>query len=243
MQSESIRVEHLEQENQKLRGDRKILEQALGDVSRRLDTYEAQAVRLAEELDVDDLPSAEPAAGGGTPDDARSGRRYWFGDEVDALRSRTHTLGESFEELDGALREHLHILAATPTRMPVDGWLSHGYGWRKDPFTGDREFHQGMDIVAPAGTDVVAPADGVVIRAGRYGAYGKSVDLSHGLGYSTRYGHLSEILVRPGMRLERGQRIGRVGSTGRSTGPHLHYEIFRDGRRINPWEFVRQHGS
>jgi murein DD-endopeptidase MepM/ murein hydrolase activator NlpD len=124
--------------------------------------------------------------------------------------------------------------------MPVAGWFSHGYGWRKDPFTGEREFHRGVDIVAPAGTDVAAPADGIAARAGRFAAYGKSIDLSHGHGYVTRYGHLSEVLVRPGQRVRRGEVIGRVGSTGRSTGPHLHYEVFRDGRRVNPRSYLGQ---
>ena len=126
--------------------------------------------------------------------------------------------------------------------MPVTGWFSDGFGWRKDPRTGKRQFHRGIDIVADAGTPIVAPADGLVSRATRVADYGKMIDLSHGFGYATRYGHLSEILVRPGQRVRRGDVIGRVGSTGRSTGPHLHYEVFRDGRRVNPWKYLGQRG-
>ena len=129
-------------------------------------------------------------------------------------------------------------LAATPSGMPAEGWFSHGFGWRKDPFTGEREFHRGVDIVAPMGTAVHAPADGVVARAGRYGELGRSIDIAHGYGYVTRYAHLNEILVRPGDRVERHGLIGRVGTTGRSTGPHLHYEVFRDGRHVNPWNYL-----
>ena len=126
--------------------------------------------------------------------------------------------------------------------MPIKGWFSHGYGWRKDPFTGKRQFHRGIDIVNHAGTPIHAPADGVVSRATRVSDYGKTIDLSHGYGYVTRYGHLSELLVRPGQRVKRGEVVGRVGSTGRSTGPHLHYEVFRDGRRGNPWKYLGQKG-
>ena len=132
------------------------------------------------------------------------------------------------------------MLASTPSVMPVEGWLSEGFGWRKDPFTDQRQFHRGIDIVSDTGTTVVAPADGIVSRAVRVPDYGKMIDLSHGFGFVTRYGHLSEILVRPGQRVRRGDPIGRVGSTGRSTGPHLHYEVFRDGRRVNPWKYLGQ---
>ena len=93
-----------------------------------------------------------------------------------------------------------------------------------------------------AGTPIHAPADGVISRATRVSDYGKTIDVSHGYGYVTRYGHLSELLVRPGQRVKRGEVIGRVGSTGRSTGPHLHYEVFRDGRRVNPWKYLGQKG-
>jgi murein DD-endopeptidase MepM/ murein hydrolase activator NlpD len=126
--------------------------------------------------------------------------------------------------------------------MPVQGWFSDGFGWRKDPRNGERRFHRGIDIVADRGTPILAPADGLVARASRAPDYGKMIDLSHGYGYVTRYGHLSEILVRPGQSVRRGDVIGRVGSTGRSTGPHLHYEVIRDGRRVNPWKYLGQKG-
>ena len=121
-------------------------------------------------------------------------------------------------------------------------WFSHGFGWRKDPFTGRREFHRGIDIVAPVNTGVQASADGVVARSGRSPDLGNVLEIAHGYGYLTRYAHLNEFLVRRGDRVKRGELIGRVGSTGRSTGPHLHYEVFRDGRRVNPWKHLGQRG-
>ena len=233
-----LTVDRLEQDNARLLAERDSFETALAEVAERLGSFEARASLLAEELGVD-----EPGAGkGGAGGEAPRIQRYWFDGEVRGLQSRTQNLGHSLDELGEAFEERMSQLAATPSTMPVEGWFSHGYGWRKDPFTGLREFHRGIDIVAPAKTEVVAPADGVVSRAGRFSQLGKSLDVAHGFGYVTRYAHLHEILVRPGDRVRRGDVLGLVGSTGRSTGPHLHYEVFRDGRRMNPWKYLGQPG-
>jgi len=208
-------------------------------VSQQIVTFEAQAQRFATELGVSDLPSAEPS-GGQTP--AASARRFWFDEEVNGLQSRTENLDRSFVELDAVFQERMDQLAATPRIMPVEGWFSHGFGWRKDPFTGEREFHRGIDIVAPQDTSVQASADGVVARSGRSPDLGKVLEIAHGYGYVTRYAHLNQLLVQRGDRVKRGDLVGRVGSTGRSTGPHLHYEVFRDGRRVNPWKYLGQPG-
>jgi len=107
--------------------------------------------------------------------------------------------------------------------------------------TGEREFHTGVDIVANAGTPVLATADGVVVEAGRLSSYGKAVFLAHGNGLASRYGHLSEVLVRPGQRVHRGDRIGSVGATGRATGFHLHYEVLRNDRKVDPIPYILDH--
>lgn len=244
MRSQSVVLDRLAQENQGLRGETERFEGILAGMQDQLETYEAQALRLAQELNVTDLPAGRPAAGGGGPiDDSVGPRRMRFDDELRSLRSRTETLDRSFSQLDDAFHARARALSSTPNLMPVAGWFSDGYGWRKDPFTGKKEFHSGFDIVAPPGTAIVASADGTISRAGRLSDYGKSVDVSHGYGYVTRYAHMSEILVRPGQKVHRGEVIGRVGSTGRSTGPHLHYEVFRDGRRVNPWAYLGQKDS
>lgn len=237
LRGQSLAITQLEQENAKLRDERDEFEGELAWVAQRLDDFEAQAGLLAEELGVPGLPSVEGGAGGEAGAAVRP-RRFWFEDELYGLKSRTDQLDRSFEELDGAFRERASQLAATPNGMPVEGWFSHGFGWRKDPMTGEREFHRGIDIVAPADTEIVASADGVVSRAGRFPQLGKSLDIAHGYGFATRYAHMNEILVDPGDVVRRGDVIGRVGSTGRSTGPHLHYEVFRDGRRVNPWKYL-----
>ena len=117
---------------------------------------------------------------------------------------------------------------------PVTGTITSPFGWRSNPFGGSPEFHQGLDIAAPTGTTVTAAAGGTVIMAQWYGGYGKYILIDHGGGYSTGYGHLSQIYVSQGQTVQRGQAIGAVGSTGQSTGPHLHFEVRIDGKPVDP---------
>ena len=126
------------------------------------------------------------------------------------------------------------LAAATPSIWPIAGWLSSSFGNRRDPFTGGRDFHPGLDIAADQGEGVIAPADGEVVAASYSGNYGNLVVIDHGFGITTRYAHLSRYAVRPGQSVRRGQTIGYVGSTGRSTSPHLHYEVLVNGQLTNP---------
>jgi murein DD-endopeptidase MepM/ murein hydrolase activator NlpD len=126
------------------------------------------------------------------------------------------------------------LAAATPSIWPVTGWLSSAYGARRDPFTGARDFHSGLDIAADKGEAVRATADGTVDSTGYTGNYGNLVVVSHGFGMTTKYGHLARYSVLPGQRVRRGDIIGFVGSTGRSTSSHLHYEVWWNNRLINP---------
>ncbi len=130
---------------------------------------------------------------------------------------------------------------AVPSEKPVrNAEFTSGYGVRSDPFRGRAAMHAGIDLAGPIGTPVYATADGVVSAAGfNSGGYGNLVRLDHGKGIETRYGHLSAILVQPGQHIVRGQQIGRMGSTGRSTGSHLHYEVRIDGRAVNPIPFMK----
>lgn len=131
-------------------------------------------------------------------------------------------------------------MTAIPSYTPVKSFsYSSGFGVRYDPFTGRAAMHAGVDMAGSHGEPIYAAADGVVTSAGRNGAYGNAIDIGHGKGLSTRYGHLARVLVRAGERVEKGQVIGRMGSTGRSTGTHLHYEVRIDGRAVNPMPFLR----
>ncbi len=135
-------------------------------------------------------------------------------------------------QYDVARREA--IAGALPTLWPADGWVSGGYGYRRDPFTGDREFHAAVDISTRTGDPVYATAHGRIISARRSGNYGNLIEIDHGFGIQSRYGHLSEFAVLPGTTVQRGDLIGYVGATGRATGSHVHYEVLADGRHVNP---------
>ena len=128
---------------------------------------------------------------------------------------------------------------AIPSRKPVDAFkLTSQYGFRADPFAGRRARHKGVDMAGPIGTPIYATADGIVGRAQWVGGYGKYVELNHGGEIQTRYGHMSQILVEPNQRVTKGQVIGLMGSTGRSTGSHLHYEVRIAGNSVNPMPFI-----
>jgi len=139
---------------------------------------------------------------------------------------------------DVARREAL--AAATPSIWPAHGWLSGTFGGRSDPFTGEPGFHQGLDISTEKGQPVYVTADGVVESAAYTGDYGNLIIVKHGFGLTTRYGHLSGFAVKTGARVRRGDVLGYVGSTGRSTGSHLHYEILANGKLINPLQLLTQ---
>jgi len=146
--------------------------------------------------------------------------------------------GSSFEELLGQLDGKSRQLAATPSISPADGWVTSSFGHRMSPFTGKRQFHSGLDIAADFGTPVVAPAAGRVSFVGRKGPLGKTVVVDHGYGLQTTYGHAAEIFVRRGEQVDRGQRLAAVGSTGRSTGPHLHYAVKARGKLVDPADYI-----
>src|SRR5262245_26593374 len=224
----------VEAENRKLRDDKVRYETALAQIGDQLTAIEGMAGKLAQRVGLKDLPSERPAGGVGAP----LAKIEMFGEEQDALQKRMENLDASFERLDHAWDERLLVLASTPSVQPVGGFFSDGYGWRRDLIDGTREFHKGVDIVAPPGTPVKATADGLVTAAGRLAGYGNMVHLAHGYGMASRYGHMSKILVRPGQRVKKGDIIGLVGSTGRSTGPHLHYEVFRAGAQVDPRKFL-----
>jgi murein DD-endopeptidase MepM/ murein hydrolase activator NlpD len=132
------------------------------------------------------------------------------------------------------------LAAATPSILPTIGWLSSTVGSRRDPITGGADYHAGLDISADYGKPVHATADGTVRQASREGAYGNLIIVDHGYGLETRYGHLSKYEVKAGAKVQRGDVIGRVGSTGRATGPHLHYEVRVNGRLLNPLQLLLQ---
>ena len=162
--------------------------------------------------------------------------------KLDVLTKRIVVQSRSLDEIANLAEDKENLLASIPAIMPVKNEdlkrMASGYGWRTDPFTKVRKFHYGMDFTAPQGTPVYATGDAVVERAdNRSSGYGKHIRLNHGYGYVSLYGHLYKYNVKVGQKVQRGDLIGFVGSTGRSQAPHVHYEIFKDGEKINPLNF------
>jgi len=198
----------------------------------------------------DELPTGQPGRTDGEPKggDDELGASERGGMDPAALarvQERARRLGSmvptrklSLLDLLEGLEGQSQRLASTPSIWPTDGYVTSGYGNRVSPFTGRQQFHAGLDIAADFGTIVVAPARGRVVYAGVNGPLGRMVELDHGYGLRTHYAHLSNALVSQGQTVERGMRIGEVGSTGRSTGPHLHYGVEVNGRTVDPTDYI-----
>jgi murein DD-endopeptidase MepM/ murein hydrolase activator NlpD len=157
---------------------------------------------------------------------------------LDRLSAEATRQEQSLQELQAYFQDQKSLLASTPSIWPARGWVTSDFGSRLDPYTADRVMHQGLDIAAPHGKEVYSPSDGTVVFAGLEGGYGNVIVIDHGYGIKTRYGHLAKILVKPGEKVKRGALIAAVGNTGRSTGPHLHYEVRVNGIPQNPRKFI-----
>jgi murein DD-endopeptidase MepM/ murein hydrolase activator NlpD len=146
---------------------------------------------------------------------------------------------KSFNELLNFLHEQKSILAVTPSIWPVKGWVTSEFGVRESPFSSGVEFHKGLDISTRFGNEIVAPADGLVVMSSYYPQDGNFVKIDHGRGLATGFAHLSRMVVKQGMRVKRGDIIGYVGDTGRSTGSHLHYSVFVNNVPVNPRKYLK----
>jgi murein DD-endopeptidase MepM/ murein hydrolase activator NlpD len=162
-------------------------------------------------------------------------------ENVAALDKAADQLEREVRRLNDRLRTDLLRLSSIPAGLPVKGYITDGFGMRRNPFNGEgREVHEGIDIAVEFGTPVTATADGLVIHSGPYSGYGNLVIVYHTNGITTRYGHLSRITVEAGQRIKRGDQLGHAGSTGRSTGPHVHYEIRENDQSVDPFRYVGQ---
>jgi len=157
---------------------------------------------------------------------------------LDNLDSEIAVGKQEKTELHKFLDHQKTLLASTPSIWPTKGWLSSRFGYRESPFTGEREFHRGVDISARMNAPIVAPADGIVSVVKRDHGYGNTLVIKHGYGILTKYAHLKKTLVKKGQYIKRGETIALVGNTGRSTGPHLHYEVHLNGVPVNPLRHI-----
>lgn len=209
----------------------------------RLDALGERLVDIAD-IKGDEFDfSVEPAVGG---PDAGASATYRYGSvefeqAIDQLAQTLDKREQQLNILDG-LMQHRNLKQTTQLagRPITSGWLSSRYGYRNDPFTGEMTMHHGLDFAAKENSSVVATAAGVVTWADNRAGYGNMVEINHGNGLTTRYAHCDTLTVKPGEIVKAGQEIAKVGSTGRSTGPHVHYEVLKNGQKINPEPFIYQ---
>jgi murein DD-endopeptidase MepM/ murein hydrolase activator NlpD len=206
----------------------------------RLDALGKRLTQMAHinsrEFDFDD----DPPQGGSESDGVGRGAQVPdLTSMIDDLGGASIQRSGQFAALENVILGRQLSLEIKPSGRPVrEGYISSYFGERMDPFNGEDAFHKGVDFASDAGTDVLAVASGIVTWAGPREGYGNLVELNHGNGYVTRYGHAARTLVTVGDEVERGQAVAVVGSTGRSTGPHVHFEVLKDGRQIDPMAFV-----
>lgn len=183
----------------------------------------------------------DPAIGG--PSEDVSATTSSYNDVVvflDQLESDINAKEQELSALESLiLDKEINTEQQISGRPITSGWLSSPYGYRADPFTGKRAWHSGVDFSSLEGSDVIVTAAGVVTTVDRKPGYGVFVEVSHGGGYTTRYGHNKSVLVKKGDIVKKGQVIATVGSTGRSTGPHVHYEITKNGKKLNPYKYLK----
>ncbi len=158
--------------------------------------------------------------------------------QVDQTQIAAKQKGLDFEDLIGKLEKKKNLLASTPSIKPVNGWITSRFGYRKSPFTGKRSFHSGLDISNRPGTKIISTADGKVTYAAEKMYFGNLIILDHGYGKVTKYAHNKKILVKKGQKVKRGDVIALMGNTGKSTGPHLHYEVRINGAPVNPLKYI-----
>lgn len=238
MAAEVHELRRLRTENQALLSKTQEYEQSAGKLQTQVHRLQNMVTKLGVMAGLEhSLPDAAQAGVGGVSSLEMAAPSIDPG-HLAALERNLATLTDRSAKLEEFYQDQSVLLSSTPSLWPVRGYLSAGFGNRIDPFTGQRDFHSGIDISTPTGTKIFAPADGVVITAAPQGAYGNSLVIDHGYGVVTRYGHLEAYAVKAGQKVRRGDLIAFVGSTGRSTGPHVHYEVWVRDQAQNPIHFI-----
>lgn len=220
---------NLKAENQKLKEDNDAYQNSYAKLKSQIDYVSDMSKEMARQAKIDHAPEVDNIVGTGGPE------------TVGALDQATDQLERELRQINDRMKSDLLRLSSVPNGLPVNGYITAGFGIRHNPFSGEgRESHEGLDVAVDHGTPVMATADGLVVHAGPHAGYGNLVILYHSNGVTTRYGHLSRVTVEQGQRVKRGDQIGHAGSTGRSTGPHVHYEVRENDQPVDPMRFVGQ---
>ena len=241
----------LDKQQQEITEARRVAEDNLNALTMRLGQMQAHVIRLdalgqrltrVGGLDSGEFDFSNPPAQGGPEGEsaAASVEMPDFVTQLDELSRQLENREQQLNVLENMLMSrNLHQEVFPAGRPITKGWLSSKYGTRNDPFTGKPEFHKGVDLAGKEGSDIIGVAAGVVTWAGKRYGYGNLVEINHGNGYVTRYGHAKEVLVKVGEAVKKGHKIALMGNTGRSTGPHVHFEVWMDGKTVNPSKYIQ----
>jgi murein DD-endopeptidase MepM/ murein hydrolase activator NlpD len=249
VRKKTFELGQLKQQTQEQRSKIHFFSSKIEDLERQLSTLKDfdKKIRIIANLEKSQETTSVMGMGGPSPSDVREklkaekdekGLAHQLKTDIERLESEATSQEESLSELIRLLQSKKDMLVHTPSIWPVHGWVTSGFGFRVNPFTGLTQMHEGLDISNRVGTPVIATADGIVSDTGKDSSHGNVVVVSHGFGMTSRYFHLNKVFVRAGQKVKRGDRIAEVGTTGRSTGPHLHYEVRVNGIPVNPGRYI-----
>jgi len=249
VKKKAFELARLRQETQTQKSQIHFFSARIEDIERQLSRLKDfdKKIRILANLERGGETDSLMGMGGPSPSDIRDKLKREKDDQgliqqmkadVDRIQSEAVSQEVSLSELERRLQSKKEILIHTPSIWPVKGWVTSGFGFRTNPFTGLTQMHEGLDVSNRMGTPIVAPAEGIVSDVGNDLVHGKILVISHGFGMISRYSHLDKILVRTGQKVRQGDPIAELGMTGKTTGPHLHYEVRLNGIPVNPMRYV-----
>ncbi len=249
LKKKAFELDRLRQETETQKSQIRFFSARIEDLEKQLSKLKDfdKKIRIIANLEKGQESTSMAGLGGPSPSDIREklkserdekGLIQQMRTDIERLKSEAVSREESLSELEKLLQNKKEMLVHTPSIWPVTGWVTSGFGFRTNPFTGLTQMHEGLDISNRVGATVVTPADGIISDIGNDWVHGKMLVVSHGFGMTTSYSHLSKVTVRVGQKLKRGDKVAEVGMSGRTTGPHLHYEIKLNGIPANPMRYI-----
>jgi murein DD-endopeptidase MepM/ murein hydrolase activator NlpD len=249
VRKKTFELNKLRQETQEQRSKIHFFSSKIEDLEKQLSKLKDfdKRIRIIANLEKGQETTSFMGMGGPSPSDIREklkaekdekGLVQQMRADVERLKSEAISQEESLSDLEKLLQTKKDVLVHTPSVWPTMGWVTSGFGFRINPFTGLTQMHEGIDISNRVGTPVIATGDGIISDIGNDWAHGKILAISHGFGMITRYSHLNKVLVRVGQKVKRGDKIAEVGMSGKTTGPHLHYEVRLNGIPVNPMRYI-----
>lgn len=249
VRKKTFELNKLRQETQEQRSKIHFFSSKIEDLEKQLSKLKDfdKRIRIIANLEKGQEMTSFMGMGGPSPSDIREklkaekdekGLVQQMRADVERLKSEAISQEESLSDLEKLLQTKKDVLVHTPSVWPAMGWVTSGFGFRTNPFTGLTQMHEGIDISNRVGTPVIATGDGIISDIGNDWAHGKILAISHGFGMITRYSHLNKVLVRVGQKVKRGDKIAEVGMSGKTTGPHLHYEVRLNGIPVNPMRYI-----